>query len=219
MLAPTGDGGVGHVRLSTALSVFDALALPVIMFDRAGRVAAVSSATTRIFDDDLRITGGLLRSTSRQATARFERVLQQVIRSTRPTTPSDGADLPTSLLMFPRSNGRPVAACLSPLDAMGSSVVAMAILTDLNQRPAHLDIALAQSFGLSPGEARLAVALCSGDALRAAASLLGITYETARSRLKSVLAKTGTRRQAELVALLIHAAGVLPLGARLVLLG
>ncbi len=216
-LAPSGDGGVSHVRLDAALIVFDSLALAVIMFDRASQVVAVSRAATRILDDNLRIVGRRLWSSSRSATAQFERALHQVTRSTTPTPALVGANSPASLFMFPRLHGRPVAACLSRLDALGSSVVAMATFTDLNRRSSCLDVALARSFGLSPGEAHLAVALCSGHALPAAADLLGITYETARSRLKIVLAKTGTRRQAELVALLIHAAWVLPAGLRFVL--
>ena len=214
-LSPGGDHGIGLVYLEAALTVFDALALPIIMFDREGRVVAVSRATTHILDDDLRIAGRQLLSSSDQATTRFERALQQVVRSTEPATRSITANSSVALCVFPRENGRPVATCLSRLDILGSPAVAIVRFMDLNQRPASLDIALAQSLGLSPCEARLAVALCSGYALSSVAGLLGITYETARSRLKIVFAKTGTRRQGELVALLVHAGGVLPPGASL----
>ncbi len=61
---------------------------------------------------------------------------------------------------------------------------------------------VARIFGLTPAECQLAIALCSGDPLAVVAEKAGVTLHTARDRLKSVFAKTGTNRQAELVLLL-----------------
>ena len=60
-------------------------------------------------------------------------------------------------------------------------------------------------FGLTPAEARLALQLVAGDALRSAAAKLSITYETARTELKNIFNKTGTCRQAELVIVTVTA--------------
>ena len=60
-------------------------------------------------------------------------------------------------------------------------------------------------FSLTPAEARLALHLVAGETLRSAAVKLSITYETARSQLKNIFKKTGTRRQAELVILILTA--------------
>ena len=60
-------------------------------------------------------------------------------------------------------------------------------------------------FGLTPAEARLAFHLVAGETLRSAAIKLSITYETARSQLKSIFKKTGTCRQAELVIVILTA--------------
>jgi DNA-binding CsgD family transcriptional regulator len=54
-------------------------------------------------------------------------------------------------------------------------------------------------FGLTPREAALAQALLDGQKLEAAARILGVGRETVRSQLKSLFAKTGTNRQADLV--------------------
>ena len=62
---------------------------------------------------------------------------------------------------------------------------------------------LAVLYGLSPSEARLAAKIATGMSMEEAANELHITYETARSQLKSVFAKTGVTRQAELVSLLL----------------
>jgi DNA-binding CsgD family transcriptional regulator len=64
---------------------------------------------------------------------------------------------------------------------------------------------LKNRFGLTPAEVRLVLRLVSGDSLRSAAKALGIKYETVRTHLKSIFQKTGTRRQAELVIVVIRA--------------
>ena len=62
-------------------------------------------------------------------------------------------------------------------------------------------------FDLTPAEARLAAVIAGGHPPRDAALRLGVTEATARTTLKRILAKTGTRRQADLVGLLKSAAG------------
>ena len=64
---------------------------------------------------------------------------------------------------------------------------------------------LQSHFGLAPAEARLALHLVAGETLRSAAVKLSISYETARTCLKSIFDKTGTCRQAELVIVILTA--------------
>lgn len=64
------------------------------------------------------------------------------------------------------------------------------------------ETSLRSRYGLTRAEIRVAAALAEGLSVRAIADRHGVTYETARSQIKSVLSKTGTSRQAELVALL-----------------
>lgn len=66
---------------------------------------------------------------------------------------------------------------------------------------------IAGLFDLTPAEARLAAVIAGGHPPRDAALRLGVTEATARTTLKRILAKTGTRRQADLVGLLKSAAG------------
>lgn len=61
-------------------------------------------------------------------------------------------------------------------------------------------------FDLTRAEARLAAAIAGGHTPREAAQHLGVTEATARTTLKRILAKTGSRRQADLVGLLRSAA-------------
>ncbi len=54
-------------------------------------------------------------------------------------------------------------------------------------------------YGLTPKELDIAVLLAKGQDLHAAAVTLGITYQTARSHLRRVFAKTDLHRQSDLI--------------------
>ena len=75
-------------------------------------------------------------------------------------------------------------------------------IADLSALPAPTIDVLNAVFGLSAAEARLAQLLTRGESVESAAQLLEIKPTTARSQLAAVFEKTGTRRQAKLVALL-----------------
>jgi len=58
-------------------------------------------------------------------------------------------------------------------------------------------------FDLSPAEARVAHGIAARKTVEAIAARSGVSRETVRCQLKAVLAKTGTKRQVELAALLL----------------
>lgn len=57
-------------------------------------------------------------------------------------------------------------------------------------------------FDLTPAEAKAARAVAGGETVNSLAEKLGLSRETIRAQLKAVFAKTGVRRQADLIALL-----------------
>ena len=63
---------------------------------------------------------------------------------------------------------------------------------------------LRADFGLTKAEARLALRLAEGASVASAAHDFKVKLTTIRSQLQQVFAKTGTSRQAELVALLLN---------------
>jgi DNA-binding CsgD family transcriptional regulator len=63
---------------------------------------------------------------------------------------------------------------------------------------------LRTAFALSPAEARLISLLATGASLRQASQIVGVSYSTVMSQIKSCFQKTGTHRQAELVALTVR---------------
>lgn len=107
------------------------------------------------------------------------------------------------------SRKRPFALLVSPL-RLGSFALtpsrpaAIAFISDPERGVDADDEVLRQLYGLTPAEASLAASLAAGLSLEEAAERRGITIGTARMHLKSVFAKTGVRRQAELVSLLLR---------------
>jgi DNA-binding CsgD family transcriptional regulator len=68
-------------------------------------------------------------------------------------------------------------------------------------------VALRSLYRLTPAEARIADLLAGGNEVGEVAVRAGITLETARFHVKRVLAKTGVRRQTELVRLMLSLPG------------
>ena len=92
-----------------------------------------------------------------------------------------------------------------PVTAFGSDFFSpgrvILLLTDLRAPLRPEATQLCSAFGLTVAEAKLAAKLASGVGIDRAAASLGVRRETARTQLKAVFAKTNTRRQAELAAL------------------
>lgn len=65
---------------------------------------------------------------------------------------------------------------------------------------------LREQFGMTQAEANFALEIATGDGIQAAADRLSISMGTARTHLSRIFQKTETRRQAELVRILISAA-------------
>jgi DNA-binding CsgD family transcriptional regulator len=79
-------------------------------------------------------------------------------------------------------------------------VAATVVTIESPARPADAADRLRVVYGLTAAEVRLAAALADGGGMRAAAERAGVAYGTARVTLNSLFGKTGTRRQAQLVA-------------------
>lgn len=81
---------------------------------------------------------------------------------------------------------------------------AVVFIKDL-ERPTKLVLtAFVRYFALTPAQAALAREMIRGDGVAAAATRLGISYATARTHLLHIFQKTETRRQAELIRLMLE---------------
>lgn len=91
-----------------------------------------------------------------------------------------------------------------PADLPGAlRPVAIAFVHGERSSSAERSRHLANLFGLTLQEARLAMHISRGVTIREAAALLGLTHETTRLYSKRIYAKTGTRGQADLVRLIL----------------
>lgn len=106
------------------------------------------------------------------------------------------------------SGKRAYAILVGPVSARDSALSAVqpavcVVITDPDRATPYLKQRLRAVYGLTEAEARLAVLLAAGQKLRGAATSLGITYATSRTRLTAIFEKTDARTQHELVALLM----------------
>jgi DNA-binding CsgD family transcriptional regulator len=89
------------------------------------------------------------------------------------------------------------------LGAFGSLPLAMLVLHDGNQ-PAQCDpFVIQELFDLTPAEADVGALLSLGHKLEEIARLRHVALSTVRSQLRTLLAKTGTERQSDLVRRLL----------------
>lgn len=118
------------------------------------------------------------------------------------------------------SAGRPGAQILSGVEAAAMQLIVLPLspgksMADVAQQPlamvlinapAEVELPdeglLRQLFEFTPAETRLALGLLSGMTLDEHAENCGVSLATVRTQLRSLFAKTQTRRQAELVRLL-----------------
>ena len=183
-----------------------AFTLPAFLLDGRGRVLDLNGPASQLISTPMLSLGldNVLRLGNAALSERVVTAAGQIASSRGPW--SDGLDLPLT-----SPDGRRFTLSLlgvrPPAIAGVPAFFAMPRLSLLLLRPgvggdAAGHASLDPRFGLTPAERRLAVQLACGLSLRQSADHLGITYQTARTQLKAVFAKTGTSRQAELVALL-----------------
>ena len=114
-----------------------------------------------------------------------------------------------SFVRLNRSAGGPpvgvYVSALRPREVMGAAFgmipTALLVFHDPTLRPELDPFIVAEMFGLTPAEARVAVRLVRGQDAAAIAQSTAKSIETVRTQIKSLLSKAGVDRQAELVRL------------------
>jgi DNA-binding CsgD family transcriptional regulator len=191
-----------------ARAVFDRWAHATFVFDAAGRVVTFNLAAERL----LKRADGLWLGRSGQLCAADEAKAQALDIAIRKcammpdgaasrsaeldgiTLPRPSGATPLRVMMWPLS---PLSGAI-PGEGRGAVLVAVLDPAQVQRTPVGW---LAKQYGLSPSEQRLAEAIVNGTPLNEAAELLGIQLSTARTRLKTIQAKTNCHRQVDLVRL------------------
>jgi DNA-binding CsgD family transcriptional regulator/PAS domain-containing protein len=113
-----------------------------------------------------------------------------------------------SAMLISRATKRPLqlvaVPCRPDTLATPKKAAAFVFITDPDQKAPSRAETLRALFRLTHAEIKLATVLLEGTSLSEAADGSGVGRETVRSQLKSIFLKTGTRRQSELIALLVR---------------
>jgi DNA-binding CsgD family transcriptional regulator len=187
-----------------ALHAFEVSSTAVVLINRHGEVFKANKSAERLLTGDVRIVKRHLVAKDRQATAALNRALHELIWSRGGGGLSSPLPLPRaghrSLIAYPAKFSNSAANALADCQAL-------VVLVDPDKRRSPAEAAVRAAFGLTGAEARLASRLASGEALETAAAQIGIAKETGRNQLKSIFAKVGVHRQAELVNMLASLPG------------
>jgi PAS domain-containing protein/DNA-binding CsgD family transcriptional regulator len=191
--------------VETLLALFDALALGVVLLDDKSRVTFANRSAEEILGAR---AGRAAAENPGAVRERRTAALRALLRS-RAVGKRGAAAYPHP------DDGRPLQIVSTPLRWSGAAAGVAArfkqalFLGDPDLASRNTRDGLVALYGLTPAEARLASLLADGWSLTKAAEKLSIQLSTARGVLKAVFAKTGTRRQASLVSVVLAALGQL----------
>jgi DNA-binding CsgD family transcriptional regulator/PAS domain-containing protein len=204
-----------RMRAEQAEGALDAVPVAVLVLDAQGRVVHANREAEALLrrPDGLVTVGGRLCCARPEETARLHGAVARVAQGSAGRAPCTAVATAASR----RSGRRPLGVLVAPLPrpAAARSVAALELASsasvvvtvtdpeDVVQLPVET---LRLQFGLTRAEARLAAALAARQSLEEFAVRTGVSMNTARTTLKGVFAKTGCRRQSELV--LVLASGV-----------
>jgi DNA-binding CsgD family transcriptional regulator/PAS domain-containing protein len=191
--------------------MLDRLPHAVLLVDARAGVIFANEAATKILGagDGLSLDrDGLIAQTAEDT-----RLLRQAIADCG--APINGLGGAGGRVRLPRRGRRPLTMLVIPHRTQVTWIdilrpTAILFITDVEQAAAVRGDQFGQDFGLTPAEAVFAVEISKGDGLQAAAGRLGVSLTTVRTHLAHVFDKTGTRRQAELVRLILQGQPAIP---------
>ena len=109
-------------------------------------------------------------------------------------------------MLLRRERGVPLQVVVSPVQGAAGvrrTSAVMVLVTDPERDVCFPDAVLKGLYGLTPAETEVANGYLTGYTSEEIATLRGVSLSTVRSQLKVLLQKTGTRRQSDLMRLLM----------------
>lgn len=188
---------------ASSFDALDSLDIGVLVVDRSRRIVHANALAEDIVRTSPEI--GMLNGRLVARDHAIDRRLATLIRGNLATAGGNPAR-PAAALAVPRDRHMPLTLAITPLRPVGSRLtgqppLALVFMRD-PERTTILSDQLCDLFGLTRTEAAVAADLAHGRSLAQIAEAHGVGLATVRSHLKKVLAKTGTSRQAEVVALI-----------------
>lgn len=189
------------------------LAVGTVILDGRGRVLSMNQVASdllregdgvRLVEQELRFADLQLGRQLQQVVARMLEAHQRgapgIVEALRVRRPSGKPDLGIVFRPVPRAEWS---------EGQSSPSVALFLSAPEVETP-NSEQLVRQLFDFTPAETRLALRLAGGLSLAEACEELGISPHTGRAHLKTIFAKSGVTRQAELVRLILR--GVATLG-------
>lgn len=182
------------------------LSVASIILDERGRVLSTNAVGRALLDqgEGLSLRDGRLHVEGRDIDKELQQALATIIKAQL-----HGETSVVRALRVPRTKGRAdLGLVIRPVPASQwsegqSSPSAAVFISDPDLHEPTSRQILGELFDLTPAEANLATLLARGLSLAQVSSAQNISQHTARAQLKSIFAKTGVSRQAELVRLVL----------------
>lgn len=191
-----------HIVGTATLDAFDRLAIGVIVARADATILFSNRQARRIIGmgRNLRVRHNRLAGETVRSTGLLQDMIAGVSDPRRRDVDHSGGVLalpsrahpPLSILVSPL---RPDCPATSPLADHG----ALILVSDPVRRRPISGADLAAIYGLTPAEAKLLSSLIEGRSIAEHAAVAGITVHTARTHLKHIFHKTGSRRQSDMV--------------------
>lgn len=200
------------VRQAAALDVLDRLDAGVLVVTRSCRILHANAVAEDMLRSipELGVLGGRLHLRDGLLHERFLRMVRACVR-----TATGQPEAPEAALAIRRPGRLPATLGVAPLRPSDVLTVNRPLALVFLRDPEYAapDIRCLRSlFNLTATEAAVAADLGRGRSLEIIARERHVGLATVRSHLKQILAKTGTNRQAEAVALIAHSVAGLQAG-------
>lgn len=202
-------GSVGSLQ-SGITELLDRNPVAVLLLDEFSRLvyANRSASAMPLNNDGVRLSSDGIVADNKAVNDALQALISEAL------SPTGAMRAPPQVVRIPRASGkRPYCVFVSKVGPQHSALstykpAVCVIITDPDDQRRPPLQSIQAAFGLTPAEARLAAILSTGADLRVAADELRITYGTARARLAQIYLKTDTRRQGELIHLLLKTLAV-----------
>lgn len=202
-----------HARLSEIqsernlyASAVDRLAVGTIILDEHGQILKTNELASQLLKhkDGISQQNNQLIFNQRELNTEFKGLLEQVLGSSQDSKPG----MAQALRVARPSGSADLGLIVRPVPTSewpeGQSSPTMAVfISDPEQQSDTSQVVITRLFGFTPAEAALTMQLARGLSLADASTQLNISQHTARAQLKTIFAKTGVSRQAELVRLVV----------------
>lgn len=186
-------------------NVLDLIEFGVVLYGPDKKPVFVNASAQKMFDDEdgMKLnTSGIVLYDSR-IQQEFSQLLINTYCIDKALSARSGG-----MISIPRSSGRtPYTLTIVPMQnsLVGDETVsAVAFIFDpLKKQTTTLKV-IAENYGLTRTEAKLAYSLMQGETLEGAAQKRDVSYNTMKTHLHSIFSKTNTNRQVDLVSLLLR---------------